>query len=354
MSSEMEQAAAVPEETVSAVAQSDTVEPAGVEAPEEDAIASADAADDASREEEAAATDVDKYADGSEEISVGFANDAKKITLKSTFTDSKDGTKIRVLKYGSGAKRLLIVHGAAEWVGRYGYTINFFASQGYEVTFVELRGQGKSDGNRMDLKTWDHFVQDMQAAAATIEGDCVCLCHSNGGLTMAYATSVDQVPANIKKIVYSNPNIRNVKNGTVRLVSWIPFNFSASAGISVNELSDCPDANAHYEQDENVPKLLSADYVTAMVRAQDVVAKALGTKGKDIPCSFFLGSKDSIADHAKGKLWAEGQKRQLGDSECAIKVYDGQLHEMINGKSKDAILKDMAAWLDPSAPTDSE
>ena len=65
----------------------------------------------------------------------------------------------------------------------------------YEVTMVELRGQGRSQGGRMVIKShsWQEYIDDMQTAAETIDGDCTCFCHSNGGLTMAYATSTDQV-----------------------------------------------------------------------------------------------------------------------------------------------------------------
>lgn len=294
--------------------------------------------------------DQSQYAEGTDVLSVGFAPDAKKINVKYMFVESKDAAKIRIVKYGSGDRRLLIVHGAAEYSGRYGYIINFFAENGYDVTFVELRGQGKSQGDRMSLrsKSWDELVWDMQAAAKTVDGDCTCLCHSNGGLTMAYATSTDQLPANIKKIVYSNPSIRPGANIMSRLVSSLPFSFRAPVPIKTSVLSDSKEANSHYQNDKLIPKDMHSSYVKAMVAAQDEVQKQFGTKGGDIPALFLIGTADAVVNHHKGLAWAEGQKAQLGDK-CEIKIYPGRKHEMLNGTARDDILKDIMGWLHPAS-----
>lgn len=286
------------------------------------------------------------FADGTDELTVGFAEGADTITVKTSFTESKDGTKLRICKYGTGEKHLLIVGGLAEYSGRYGYEFNFFAKQGYQVTQVELRGHGKSEGVRLFVRSYDELVEDMQAGAETIPGDCTCLCHSNGGLTMAYATSIDKVPTNIKKIVYHNPNLRNNKAAfEARIVSWLPFDFTAPATVKLEDLSDSDDANRNYENDTLVPKTLHACYIKAMVRAQDMVFKTLGTKGKDIPCFFALGTGDKVSNSAKGMRWAEGQLQQLGDSKCGIKTYEGYKHEMIHGLHRDEILHDINQWL---------
>ena len=90
---------------------------------------------------------------------------------------------------------------------------------------------------------------------------------------------------------------------------------------------------------------MHSSYVTAMVKAQDVVEKFRGTKGSHLPCMFVLGTADVLANHRKAQLWAEGQKAQMDN--CTITVYEGRKHEMLNGTTKDEILQDILAWLGP-------
>ena len=51
-------------------------------------------------------------------------------------------------KSGDGARHVLLVHGLAEHMGRYGHVVEALTGAGFAVTAVELRGHGESEGKR--------------------------------------------------------------------------------------------------------------------------------------------------------------------------------------------------------------
>ncbi len=55
---------------------------------------------------------------------------------------SDDGTRLRLVRWGDGARDVLLVHGLGEHAGRYEHVARRLVEAGYRVTLLELRGHG--------------------------------------------------------------------------------------------------------------------------------------------------------------------------------------------------------------------
>ncbi|MBI2981045.1 MAG: alpha/beta fold hydrolase, partial [Deltaproteobacteria bacterium] len=89
--------------------------------------------------------------------------------------------------------RLLFVHGLSEHSSRYGKTAHFFNQSGYDVIHFDLRGHGKSGGQRAFADSLEELLTDIDRFIlkfAQNGGPVFLVCHSFGAqLALNYAAS---------------------------------------------------------------------------------------------------------------------------------------------------------------------
>ena len=161
-----------------------------------------------------------------------------------SFVQSADGTQIRVGQAGTGEKNILIIPGLAEHLGRYEHVAAALQTAGYNVTVMEPRGHGKSDGIRGHVDNWSQYTDDVNAAMSTIEGPLFLMGHSTGGL-IALSSLLDGVTSEVRGLVLSGPNVIDtvdapVKKAAARLLSKLTPKLSMATGLSTQLLSRDP------------------------------------------------------------------------------------------------------------------
>ena len=72
---------------------------------------------------------------------------------------------------------LLIVHGYFQHGSIFRDLSEYLANFGISTTMFDLRGHGKSGGTRGYIQAWEDYVQDFEAALATLDGSRPCFCH---------------------------------------------------------------------------------------------------------------------------------------------------------------------------------
>jgi acylglycerol lipase len=261
--------------------------------------------------------------------------------LKAT---SDDGTALRLARWGDAKRDVLLVHGLAEHAGRYVHVADALVAAGWRVTFVELRGHGHSEGRRGHTKYWHRYVEDVQAAAATINRPFVTVAHSMGGLVALDALSEPIAPRCLALAV-SNPLISVAapqpawKEKAARVLSkflpWLPLPTDLDASL----ISHDPEVVRAYEADPLVFGNVTPRWATEMELAQ---ARVLSNAPKaTMPLLAMIGSDDRICSpEASAELaaaWGGPTQKQ---------VYDGFYHELFNEVDKARVLADLVAWLD--------
>ncbi|HTL37630.1 MAG TPA: alpha/beta fold hydrolase, partial [Kofleriaceae bacterium] len=108
---------------------------------------------------------------------------------------SKDGTRLHVrtwLPVGTPRAVVVIVHGLKAHSGLYEWPASEMASAGFAVYALDLRGHGKSDGERLYAAKTSEYVDDVRATVKLAKmrhtKPIFMLGHSAGGvIACAYA-----------------------------------------------------------------------------------------------------------------------------------------------------------------------
>ena len=262
-------------------------------------------------------------------------------------TTSADGTRLRLGRWGSPGRNLLLIHGLAEHLGRYQHVGETLAAAGWRVTAVELRGHGESGGQRGHVKRWIHYVEDVRAAAGVAGADhrpLVAVAHSMGGL-VTLSSLIELVFPTIQAVALSNPLLRLVtqppaaKVLAARVGSRLAPRLPQPNELSADLISRDPDVVSRYKADPMVYSTITPRWFRCMTKAQEAVHAHAGDYS--IPLRMMVGTADGICDHTAALQFADAWG---GPVEKV--VYDGLYHELFNEPEKDQVLSELATWLD--------
>ncbi len=268
-----------------------------------------------------------------------------------TFT-STDSTKLferAWLPDGAPKAAIAIVHGYAEHSGRYEHVGKRFAAAGYAVYALDLRGHGRSEGERALVRSVDEYVSDAAALLSRVRdrqpgAPLVILGHSMGGLIVALMIAGET--HELTCAVLSGPVLR-AAGGPARLVELLfralsrLFPKLPLAKLDSAKVSRDPAVVAAYDGDPLVYRgRIKLGLIGAMMRA----VRAMQSKMKDVtlPLLIVHGAEDGLADPEGSRLLHERAR----SSDKTLRIYDGLYHEIFNEPERDQVLSDVIAWLD--------
>ena len=263
--------------------------------------------------------------------------------MDTSFVQSRDGSRIRIGKAGSGANHVLVIPGLAEHLGRYAHVAQALVAGGYAVTVLEPRGHGRSDGRRGHVDAWTQYAEDVAAAAETIDGPLFLLGHSTGGL-IALFTALEGLENPIRGLALSGPNVLDtvdapVKKAAAGVISKLLPRLSMATGLNAEKISRDPEVVQAYKDDPMVYGTVPARFFIEMVSAQQRVTAAApeGT----LPLLLQVGEKDEIVDPAASIELAKQWK-----TPATIIVYPELYHEIFNEPEQDRVFADLIQWMD--------
>ncbi len=259
------------------------------------------------------------------------------------FTDSADGTKLRIVRSGpaapEGGRDLLIVHGLAEHAERYSHVAAAFAGRGWRVSVLELRGHGHSGGKRGHVNRWQDYVDDVNAAVKTLSPDYAMFAHSMGGLVSLESVRLGLAP---RRLALSNPllGVRVqapvVKEKAAHVLSRIWPSLSLTNELNPAMLSRDAAVGEAYAKDTLVYNTITPRWYTEMRDAITRVTAASFT----LPARFHLSETDPITDPPVSRALASR------NPSMDVREYPGMLHELVNEIGQEQVINDIADWLE--------
>jgi len=264
---------------------------------------------------------------------------------RSLQTTSDDGHKLHLVRWEHAGPDVLLVHGYAEHAGRYGHVAEALVAAGWRVTLVELRGHGQSDGVRGHTDRWHGYIEDVQAAVATLDGPFVMVGHSLGGL-VACGALLEPIHPTCVGVALSNPYIHNkvevsgLERGALRLAARLVPRLRFKSPLSPTAISRDPEVVRRYETDPLVFGTLTPGWVAEVEALQDHV-KASTEKGTT-PMLMLVGTGDVISD-------ADTNQRIANEwgAPHEVEVYEGLYHELFNEPEQDTVIARLVAWMEP-------
>lgn len=245
--------------------------------------------------------------------------------------------------------RMVIVHGFGEHSGRYGNLVSSLVPHGYALDGFDLRGHGKSPGQRGHVNTWADYRADVGAYL-----DGISRSSGNGIPTILYGHSLgglivlDYVlhrPQGLSAVVTSAPSLGQVGIPAPllvlsRLVSRVWPTFSMNSGLNADGLSRDPTVVTAYRTDP-----LVQGKGTARLGSELGVTQAwVQMHAADLRLPFLMiqGSADMITAPADSSRFY----RNAGSTDKELLLVEGAYHEVHNDVGYRETIQRLAAWID--------
>ncbi len=220
---------------------------------------------------------------------------------------SKDGTKLFASYYGVDKAKgnALILHGYAEHGGRYQELAKTLNDCHMNALCVDLRGHGRSEGERGLISRFEEYLEDTEAALAQLQqqgGDKPVLlaAHSNGALiALRLLADPFRCPASIQAAVISSPFLglkiqAPAKKIVARLASRILPKLTLPNEIKSEHLSHDPEKIREHEHDTLCHDVASARWFTEATETQAWVEEF--APRIRVPSLWVVAGMDQIAE----------------------------------------------------------
>lgn len=243
---------------------------------------------------------------------------------------------------------LAIVHGFGEHSGRYGNVVNWFVPKGYTVYAFDLRGGGRSPGQRGHINAFAEFREDVNAFLKRVRSQeagrpLFLLGHSQGGLiVLDYAL---HYPQGLDGVVASGPALGGLPVSPLllilaRLLSRLWPRFTLDTKLDATAISRDSAVVEAYVNDPLVHSLATPRLGTELLQAIEwTQAHAAEMK---VPCLIVHGGADRLAPPEASRIFYE--KMTLADKERH--EYEGYYHEVFNDVGKEQVLADVEQWIE--------
>lgn len=248
---------------------------------------------------------------------------------------------------GTARAVIVICHGVNSHGGQYGWAAEQFVASGFAVLALDLRGRGRSEGERFYVEDIADYVADVAGTIAIAKArypgiKLFLLGHSAGGVTSAsymldHQAEIDgficesfafQVPAPgfalaaIKGLSHVAPHLKVLK-------------------LHNKDFSRDPEWVATLDADPYIEdEVQPAATVAALVRADERLRAEFPTI--TLPLLILHGT----ADKATVCNGSEFFHATAGSSDKTLKLYEGHAHDLLADYGKEEVMGDIKAWLE--------
>jgi alpha-beta hydrolase superfamily lysophospholipase len=241
---------------------------------------------------------------------------------------------------------VVLAHGYGEHIGRYDEFARYLVARGHPTYGFDMRGHGKSSGQRGHVAPYRRFADDLDAYFRAVERlhpgrPCVLLGHSHGGLTALLSVEHGNIrPAALVLIcpmVELRPRHRPVPELLASLLARVAPSLALSNGLDVAELThDTALARAWGESPLNHGRTSLGWYAGALAAMREAM---LGLSKVTLPTLVLAGELDPIVDTRA----VERMAAALPHAE--LHVVAGSLHEPLNELDRAQTFARIGDWL---------
>lgn len=255
-----------------------------------------------------------------------------------------------------------LVHGLGEQSGRYTHVAAALTAAGYALVACDLRGHGRSEGQRGHSPSWDTLMDDiaklLQETTSRFPGRPVFLYgHSLGGtLVLSYILrrtppKRDGVPEpQLAGATATGPILRSafqppawkIKLGETLYNLWPTF--SLSNELDPKGLSHDTKVVSDYVNDPLVHNRVSARLGMDMLRAGEWAIAHAGELS--LPLLLMHGAGDPVCSPQASQEFAQRAPREA----CTFKLWDNLYHEIHNEPEQEQVFHTMIQWLNAHLP----
>jgi alpha-beta hydrolase superfamily lysophospholipase len=251
---------------------------------------------------------------------------------------------------------LALVHGLGGHSGSYKNIVEHLLLNEYAVYGCDLRGHGRSSGQRGYINTWAEFRDDLQTFLNLIQqqqpgSPIFLLGHSLGGvIALDYTLRHIQDQSKLSGVIAFAPSIGKVGVPLTRVVlgkllSQVWPRFSLNIGLDISAGSRDPKILDYYVQDKLRHTRATARLSTEFFTTVDWIHAHAGEW--QIPLLILHGSADRIALPAGSEIFYQNVTYP---DKLRIE-YPGGYHDLHCDINYLEVITDLSNWMDQHLPT---
>jgi len=253
---------------------------------------------------------------------------------------------LRSWKPGQPAGVVFIVPGFNSHGGYYGWAAGQFVAAGLAAYAVDLRGRGKSAGERFYVDTFDDYVSDVGACLAIAAGrhpglPIFLLGHSAGGVVSClYALGHQEQLAGLicESFAFQTP-APDVALAVLKGIAHL------APHLHVLHLK-----NEDFSRDTAVVERMNADplianetqptqTIAALVHADEKLKQSFGRI--TLPVLILHGVADKAAKAEGSQFFYDN----AGATDKTLHLYEGYVHDLLNDVGKERVIDDITSWI---------
>lgn len=243
---------------------------------------------------------------------------------------------------------VVIVHGFSDHCERYSNLVEALVKRHLAVYSYDLRGHGRSPGQRGHIEHFDDYRQDTHAFIQFVSArhpdlPVFLFGHSMGGLI-----ALDQAlhfPEGLSGVISSaallgNPPVAPIKTVLGRFFSKVWPSFSMPASLDETSISRDPAAVQSYRDDPLVHGVGTARLATEI---EEAVAETQANAYRlEPPLLIYFGTDDRLTNPEDSQRFYNNVRSE----DKSIIIYEGGYHENHNDIHSERVVIEVAQWIE--------
>lgn len=270
--------------------------------------------------------------------------------VREEWLDGKGGLRIFTRHWepaGAARASLVICHGVNSHGGQYVRAAEDFASRGFAVTALDLRGRGRSEGERFYVDSIDDYVSDLSQAVELGRSHhprlpLFLLGHSAGGVvSVTYALDFQDRLAGLicesfAFLVYAPDFALKLLEGASHIAPHLHV-----LRLKMADFSRDPEWVARLEADPlTLDEVQPVQTVAALARAGERLEREFGRI--TLPLLILHGTADKATRPDGSRQFFDS----AGSADKSLKLYEGHYHDLLADYGREQVMGDIAGWIE--------
>jgi alpha-beta hydrolase superfamily lysophospholipase len=242
---------------------------------------------------------------------------------------------------------LVLVHGLGGHSGLFQNVVDALVPQGYHLYALDLRGHGRSPGQRGYINAWAELRGDVMALCDRVQTEHPDLTHFILGHSVGGAVVLDYVlhhPDRLQGVIISNPALSAVGVSPLRLMlgrllSHVWPTFSLSTGVPMETGARDPAVLAGYTSDPLRHAIGTARFATEFLATTDWIQQQAHTL--KVPLLLLQGGADRVSLPVGSQQFFAA----VTIADKTWKDYPESYHEIFDDLDYKEVLADVSEWL---------
>jgi acylglycerol lipase len=242
---------------------------------------------------------------------------------------------------------VVIVHGFNAHSGYYAWPAEQFVAHGLAVYALDLRGRGRSGGERFYVEKFADYVSDVDALVTLARSrepalPVFLLGHSAGGVVACLycLEHQDQLAGLVCESFAFEVPAPDFAIAVLKGLSHLAPHAHVLR-LKNEDFSRDPKAVAEMNADPLIAdEVQPANTVAEMARADDRLRKEFAAI--QLPLLILHGSADRATKPSGSRLFLE----RAGSVDKTLKIYEGHFHDLLRDVGKERVMDDIGAWMD--------